>query len=84
MKASIRKAATPPHRTAIRNTERRLVTQHPRRRILSLAASAVALPTMSRMAHAQSYPTRPITMIVPVAAGSNSDSIGRIIALRRP
>ena len=46
MKGSIRKAATPPRRTAIRNTERRLVTQHPRRRVLSLAAGAAALPAV--------------------------------------
>ena len=43
---------------------------------------AVALPAVSRDAKVQTYPTRPITMIVPVAAGSNSDSIGRIIAER--
>src|SRR6516164_7288190 len=80
MKASVRKAATPHRRTAIRNF--RLVTQHPRRRILSLAAGAAALPVVSRMAHAQAYPTRPITMIVPVGAGSTSDVAGRLVAER--
>src|SRR6516164_9474684 len=54
--------------------------QHPRRQFLRLAVGAAALPAVSRNADAQSYPTRPITMIVPAAAGSNSDSIGRIIA----
>jgi two-component sensor histidine kinase len=50
MKASVPKAASPHRRTAIRNIERRLVTQHPRRRILSLAAGAAALPAISRIA----------------------------------
>ena len=53
MKASVRKAATPRRRTAIRNTERRFVTQHPRRRVLSLAAGAAVVPAMSRMAWVQ-------------------------------
>ena len=82
MKASVRKAATPRRRTAIRNTERRLVTQHPRRRVLSLAAVAAALPAVSRFAWAQAYPTRPITMIVPIAAGSSLDVVGRLLAER--
>jgi len=41
----------------------------PRRQFLHLAAGATALSAVSRVAKAQSYPTRPITMIVPVAAG---------------
>ena len=40
----------------------------PRRRILQLAAGAAALPAMSRLARAQAYPSRPITMVVPFAA----------------
>jgi tripartite-type tricarboxylate transporter receptor subunit TctC len=47
-----------------------------------LAVGAAALPANWRIAMAQSYPTRPITMIVSGAAGTNSDSIGRIIAER--
>src|SRR6516162_6221984 len=54
----------------------------PRRRILSLAAGAAALPAISRMAGAQAYPTRPITMIVAAAPGSSTDVIGRILAER--
>ena len=54
----------------------------PRRRFLSLTAAAATLPAVSRIARAQTYPTRPITMIVPVAAGSNGGSVGRIIAER--
>jgi tripartite-type tricarboxylate transporter receptor subunit TctC len=47
-----------------------------------LAVGAAALPALSRNADAQSYPTRPITMIVPSTAGSATDSTGRIIAER--
>jgi tripartite-type tricarboxylate transporter receptor subunit TctC len=52
----------------------------PRRRFLHLAAGAAALPAVSRIASAQAYPTRPITMIVPFAAGGPTDVIGRIVA----
>src|SRR5262249_1742647 len=52
----------------------------PRRRFLHLAAGAVALPAFSRSAEAQAYPTRPITMIVPLAAGGPLDAEGRILA----
>jgi tripartite-type tricarboxylate transporter receptor subunit TctC len=79
MKAAVRKAATPRRHTT---PQRRLVTQHPRRRVLSLAAGAAALPAVSRFAWAQAYPTRPITMIVPIAAGSAADVVGRLVAER--
>jgi hypothetical protein len=53
-----------------------------RRRFLHLAAGAAALPAVLRDASAQSYPTRPITMIVPFAAGGPADAIARIIGER--
>jgi tripartite-type tricarboxylate transporter receptor subunit TctC len=53
-----------------------------RRTFLHLAAGTVALPVASRIASAQPYPTRPITMIVPVGAGSSSDVAGRLVAER--
>src|SRR5579872_1059436 len=53
-----------------------------RRRFLHLAAGAVAFPAVSRLAWAQAYPTRPITIIVPFAAGGLTDAIGRILADR--
>jgi tripartite-type tricarboxylate transporter receptor subunit TctC len=37
---------------------------------------------VSRVAWAQAYPTRPITMIVPIGAGSSSDVSGRFVAER--
>jgi hypothetical protein len=61
-----------------------------RRKFLHLTAGAVALPAVSRVGNAQGYPTRPITMIVPFAAGSSTDVVGRILsermraALRQP
>ena len=54
----------------------------PRRTFLHLAAGAVALPAVSRIASAQTYPTRPLTLVVPFAAGGPSDVAGRIIAQR--
>jgi tripartite-type tricarboxylate transporter receptor subunit TctC len=54
----------------------------PRRRFLHLAAGAAALPAASRIAGAQNYPSRPITMIVPTAPGASIDVIGRILAER--
>ena len=54
----------------------------PRRTFLYLAAGAAALPAMSRNARAQAYPSRPITMVVPFAAGGAFDVLGRIVAAR--
>jgi tripartite-type tricarboxylate transporter receptor subunit TctC len=52
----------------------------PRRHFLHLAAGAAALPAVSRIARAQAYPTRPITMIIPFAAGGPVDLLARIMA----
>jgi tripartite-type tricarboxylate transporter receptor subunit TctC len=82
MKAVVRKSASVQHRSAPRSNERRLATQHPRRRILSLMAGTAVLPAVSRVAWAQAYPTRPITMIVPLAAGSVTNVVGRVVAER--
>jgi tripartite-type tricarboxylate transporter receptor subunit TctC len=51
-----------------------------RREFLHLAAGAAALPAASRIATAQTYPTRPITMIVPFPPGGATDAIGRVVA----
>jgi tripartite-type tricarboxylate transporter receptor subunit TctC len=53
--------------------------QIPRRRALQLAAGLAALPALSRMAGAQTYPTRPVHLIVTVPAGGSPDIIARLI-----
>jgi tripartite-type tricarboxylate transporter receptor subunit TctC len=52
----------------------------PRRKFLQLASCTAALPAFSRIALAQSYPSRPVRMIVPFAPGGQNDAIGRLIA----
>jgi tripartite-type tricarboxylate transporter receptor subunit TctC len=54
----------------------------PRRQFLHLAAGAAAAPAVSRIASAQAYPSRPITIIVGAAAGGPTDTIGRLITER--
>ncbi len=51
----------------------------PRRQFLHLAAGAAALPAMSRMARAQTYPTRPVRLIVGSAAGLSPDFTARLM-----
>jgi tripartite-type tricarboxylate transporter receptor subunit TctC len=53
-----------------------------RRTFLHLTAGAAALPAASRLAWAQTYPSRPITMVVGYGVGGPSDTIARIIAER--
>src|SRR5215469_2561003 len=53
-----------------------------RRQFLHLTAGAAALPAVSRIARAQAYPSRPITIVVGFAAGGATDTIGRLIAER--
>jgi tripartite-type tricarboxylate transporter receptor subunit TctC len=53
--------------------------QLPRRQFLHLIASAAALPAVSQIARAQSYPTRPVHWIVSFAAGGPNDIVARVI-----
>jgi tripartite-type tricarboxylate transporter receptor subunit TctC len=54
----------------------------PRRTFLHLAAGAAALPAVSRVAWAQTYPSRPITLVVPFSAGGPVDTLARFLAER--
>jgi tripartite-type tricarboxylate transporter receptor subunit TctC len=54
----------------------------PRRQFLHMAAGAAALPVASSIARAQTYPSRPITIVVGFAAGAATDTIGRMMAER--
>ena len=84
---------TPPIVSKNRRTERRPVeapmlhghpfrvkaAKLPRRRFLHLAASAAAIPAVSRIASAQTYPTRPVRITVGYAAGGFTDIAARLM-----
>ena len=53
--------------------------QSTRRRFLRLAAGAAAVPALPGLASAQSYPSRPVRIVVGQAAGSSSDITARLI-----
>jgi tripartite-type tricarboxylate transporter receptor subunit TctC len=50
-----------------------------RRRFLHLAASAAAVPAVSHFAWAQTYPTRPVRIIVGAPAGGTLDIVARVM-----
>ena len=52
----------------------------PRRTFLKFAGASIAAPAFSRAALAETYPARPITIVVPFPAGSSSDVTARVLA----
>ena len=52
----------------------------PRRNFLHLAAGAAALPTLSRIARAQAYPSQPVRIIVGLPAGTATDILARLVS----
>src|SRR6516165_11765213 len=89
MKTSLRPTATPSPQRLPRPRvgdrpyrKTRPSGQRPRRQFLRLAVGAAALPAVSCNPEAQSYPSRPITMIVPFPAGGGADAVGRMVAER--
>ena len=54
----------------------------PRRRLIKLAAGALALPALPHIVRAETYPARPVRLIVGAVAGSAPDVIARLISQR--
>jgi tripartite-type tricarboxylate transporter receptor subunit TctC len=68
-----------PPSTLMLNVSEDTLMKFPRRRVLQIAASAAAVPTLSRFALAQAYPNRPVHLIAPFPPGGVVDLFARLI-----
>src|SRR6478672_11376009 len=68
-----------PGRASCRLGSEEQVVEFCRRRLLHLAAGAAALPALSGLAWAHTYPSRPVRIIVGFAAGGPNDILARLI-----
>src|SRR5690348_5931280 len=60
----------------------RCIMKLSRRNCLRFAVASASFPALSRMAHAEAFPVRPVTIVVPYAAGGPTDALARILAER--
>jgi tripartite-type tricarboxylate transporter receptor subunit TctC len=68
--------------TFVRTAGGGIAMKFPRRHFLHLAGGVAALPTLSRIARAQTYPSRPVRFVVGYPAGNGPDIVGRLLGQR--